>query len=89
MTQTIDQPLYDLSGAAMKLGNVSRSTLYRLIDQGKLVRVNIGTKAVITGESLARYVEELKATTSENLAHDATPDPALEREKTARHSTGH
>lgn len=62
MTQMIDQPLYDLSGAAVKLGNVSRSTIYRLINEGKLVRVNIGTKAVITGESLARYVEELKAT---------------------------
>jgi len=49
-TPKIDQPLYDLPGAAMKLGNVSRSTIYRLIDQGKLVRVNIGTKAVITGE---------------------------------------
>ena len=55
----IDQPLYDLPDAAVKLGNISRSTIYRLIEQRKLVRVNIGTKAVITGESLARYVNEL------------------------------
>jgi excisionase family DNA binding protein len=63
MTQMIDEPLYDLTGAAIKLGNVSRSTIYRLIEQKKLVRVNLGTKALITGESLAKYVEELIATT--------------------------
>jgi len=68
----IDQPLYDLPDAAVKLGNCSRSTLYRLIDQGKLVRVNIGSKAVITGKSLARYVEELMA---------ATPDSAHSKER--------
>jgi hypothetical protein len=58
----IDQPLYDLPDAAMKLGHCSRSTLYRLIGQGKLVRVNLGTKALITGESLAGFIEELKST---------------------------
>jgi len=56
---TIDQPLYDLPDAAVKLGNCSRSTLYRLIGEGKLVRVNIGTKAVITGKSLAAFIENL------------------------------
>jgi excisionase family DNA binding protein len=60
MTQMIDQqPLYDLPSAAALLGNVSRSTLYRLIAEKKIVRVNIGSKAVITGESLAKYIEEL------------------------------
>ena len=57
----IDQPFYNLPDAGMKLGYCSRSTLYRLIAQGKLVRVQIGTKALITGASLARYVEELTA----------------------------
>lgn len=60
MSPTIDQPLYDLSDAAVKLGNCSRSTLYRLIEQHKLVRVRLGTKALITGESLAGFIEELK-----------------------------
>ena len=53
------QPFYDLPTTALKLGACSRSTLYRLIAEGKLVRVNLGTKALITGESLAKYVEEL------------------------------
>jgi excisionase family DNA binding protein len=61
-TRAIDQqPFYDLPDVAMKLGNCSRSTLYRLIEQGKLVRVRLGTKALITGKSLAGYVDELLA----------------------------
>ena len=56
------QPFYDLPDVSRKLGNISRSTLYRLIEQRKLVRVNLGTKALITGESLAEYVNELMAT---------------------------
>jgi hypothetical protein len=58
------QPFYNLPDAGMALGYCSRSTLYRLIEEGKLVRVNIGRKAVITGESLARYVNELTSTES-------------------------
>jgi excisionase family DNA binding protein len=56
------EPFYDLTDVSRKLGNCSRSTLYRLIEQGKLVRVNIGSKALITGQSLGGYVEELMAT---------------------------
>jgi excisionase family DNA binding protein len=58
----IDQPLYDLPDVSRMLGNCSRSTLYRLIEQGKLVRVRLGSKALITGKSLAAYVDELSAT---------------------------
>jgi excisionase family DNA binding protein len=53
------QPFYDLPEVSKKLGNCSRSTIYRLIDQGKLVRVRLGGKALIAGPSLAGYVEEL------------------------------
>jgi excisionase family DNA binding protein len=60
MNMIDQQQLYDLPGAKALLGNVSRSTIYRLIDQGKLVRVHLGTKALITGESLAEFIEELK-----------------------------
>jgi excisionase family DNA binding protein len=60
-TRAIDQPLYDLPNAAIKLGNCSRSTLYRLIEQNKLIRVRLGGKALITGESLAGFIEELRA----------------------------
>ena len=53
------QPFYNLPDVSRKLGNCSRSTLYRLIEQGKLVRVRLGGKALITGKSLAEYVDEL------------------------------
>ncbi len=66
-TRMIDQqPFYDLPDVAMKLGNVSRSTIYRLIEQNKLIRVRLGGKALITGQSLAGYVEELMRTVGDN-----------------------
>jgi len=71
----IDQPFYDLPDVARKLGNCSRSTLYRLIEQGKLVRVRLGGKALITGKSLTSYVDELTA------SPDATPDQTRHSQK--------
>jgi excisionase family DNA binding protein len=59
---TFDRPFYDLRDTSTALGNCSRSTIYRLIEQRKLVRVNLGTKALITGESLARFIDELNVT---------------------------
>jgi predicted DNA-binding transcriptional regulator AlpA len=53
------QAFYNLPDVTTKLGNCSRSTLYRLIDQGKLVSVKVLGKAVITGTSLAAYIDEL------------------------------
>jgi hypothetical protein len=43
------------------LGGTSRTTLYELVDRGELVKVNIGRRAFITAESIAAYVERLKA----------------------------
>ena len=68
------QPFYDLPTTALKLGACSRSTLYRLIEEGKLVRVNIGSKAVITGKSLAEYVDELMARRDENATTQKDDD---------------
>jgi excisionase family DNA binding protein len=55
----IDQPFYDVPTVSLALGDCSRSTVYRLIEQGKLVRVRLGGKALVTGESLAELIEEL------------------------------
>lgn len=65
---TVDQPFYDLPEVSKKLGNCSRATLYRLIDRGKLVRTKLGTRTLITGKSLAEYVDELTPTP------DSAPD---------------
>lgn len=48
-----------ITDTKLKLGNVSRTTVYRLIDQGELERVRIGTRAFITQESLEAYVARL------------------------------
>ncbi len=42
-----------------RLGGISRSTLYALISEGELRRVNIGRRAFITGESIDNYLKGL------------------------------
>ena len=43
------------------LGGVCRSTIYKLINEGHLKRVHIGTRAFVTGESIAAYLDGLDA----------------------------
>ncbi|MEU9807585.1 helix-turn-helix domain-containing protein [Mycobacterium sp. NPDC050853] len=43
------------------LGGISRTTVYELINQGLLTRVNIGARAFITAESILEYVRGLCA----------------------------
>lgn len=44
-----------------RLGGIGRTTLYKLIDDGALVRVNIGRRAFVTGESIDAYIDGLAA----------------------------
>ena len=53
--------LYDVGESCAKLGNISRSQLYKLIDDEQLERVNIGRRCFVTGRSLNSYVESLSA----------------------------
>jgi excisionase family DNA binding protein len=46
------------------LGGLGRTTIYDMIDRGELVRVKIGTRAFITAESLAAYVDRITAAAS-------------------------
>lgn len=41
------------------LGGVSRQTIYNLIAEGRLQRVNLGRRAFITGQSIDRLIESL------------------------------
>lgn len=47
---------YDVAGAQRALGNVGRSTVYRLLADGKLEARKIGTRVVITAESVRQYI---------------------------------
>ena len=38
---------------------IGRTTLYRLIEEGHLIRARIGRRAFVTGESIANYINSL------------------------------
>jgi excisionase family DNA binding protein len=44
-----------------KLGGLGRSKIYKLIDEGELLRVNIGRRAFVTRQSIDDYVSRLAA----------------------------
>jgi len=54
-----EQLLVPVPGACSKLGDVSRTTIYDLVNRGELVKVNIGRRGFITAKSLAAYVDRL------------------------------
>lgn len=43
------------------LGGIGRTTIYELVKQGEIVKVNLGRRAFITSESLDAYVDRLGA----------------------------
>lgn len=52
--------LIPLPESRQRLGGIGHSTIYALIGQGELVKVNIGRRSFITAESLAAYVNRLQ-----------------------------
>ena len=53
-----DPPLlYSIPDAAKRL-SVSRSTIYRLIDDGALLTISVRSRQRVTAKSLAKYVEQ-------------------------------
>ncbi len=59
MDSTVDRLLVPYDEARRRLGDIGRTTFYQLIDEQKLVRVNIGRRGFITAESLPAYVDQL------------------------------
>ena len=59
MTISPGQLLVPIPDTCSKLGGVSRTTIYALVNEGELVKVNIGRRGFITAESLAAYVDRL------------------------------
>lgn len=58
-THPLTRHLVPIEDAQQELGGIGRTTLYRLIEQGHLVRANIGRRAFITGESIAAYIASI------------------------------
>jgi hypothetical protein len=59
MTISPEQLLTPITGACTALGGVGRTKVYELVNQGELVKVNIGRRGFITTESLTAYVDRL------------------------------
>ena len=49
---------------SMETLHVSRTKIYHLIDTRELVRVNIGSRAFITGESINAFLDRIVAAAS-------------------------
>jgi predicted DNA-binding transcriptional regulator AlpA len=58
-TRELVRHLIPIEDAQTELGGIGRTTLYRLIDEGHLVRARIGRRAFITGESIANYIASI------------------------------
>ncbi len=58
-THPLVRHLVPIEDAQNELGGISRTTLYRLIDEGYLVRARIGRRAFITGDSIAAYINRI------------------------------
>ena len=54
-----EQLLVSVPGACSVLGGVSRTTVYHLVNDGQLMKVNIGRRGFITAKSLAAYVDRI------------------------------
>jgi hypothetical protein len=51
--------ILNVDAARVKLGNVSRTTVYDLVKRGELTKVNIGARAFITVASIDDYLARL------------------------------
>ena len=51
--------LYPIPEARELLGGIGHSTIYRLVNEGHITKVNIGRRGFITAESLEAYIETL------------------------------
>jgi hypothetical protein len=62
MDLTTPRVLVPYDEARHQLGGIGRTRFYQLIDEQKLVRVNIGRRGFVTAESIRQYVDSLAAT---------------------------
>jgi hypothetical protein len=68
MSTEQEQLLIPIPKTCNALGGVSRTTVYDLVNQGLLVKVNIGRRGFITAKSLAAYIDGLSETARAGVA---------------------
>lgn len=65
--------LVPMSEVGNQLGGLSRSTVYQLIDSGRLRRVTIGRRAFVTGRSIEQFLATLLGNTPESDTQTGEP----------------
>lgn len=60
MTDPAPPLLNDVNEAALKLGGIGRSTLYKMMADGEIAHVKIGRRSFIAQAELERYVASLE-----------------------------
>jgi predicted DNA-binding transcriptional regulator AlpA len=73
--QDEDRLLVPIPDAQFQLGGVSRPTVYKLVNEGQLTKVNIGTRGFITAKSLEAYVDRLTQAVSGDRVIEAASLP--------------
>lgn len=58
--QLDERRLVSITDTRRVLGGIGRTTVYELIKQGEIVKVNIGSRGFVTGESLDAYLDRLR-----------------------------
>ena len=67
-TEGQQQLLVSIPDACTRLGGIGRTSVYDLINQSLLVKVNIGRRGFITAKSLEAYVDRLSDAAQESAA---------------------
>jgi excisionase family DNA binding protein len=55
---TIEPLLYNTDDACLMLGKISKPMLYRLITQGKIHPIKLGSRSMFTKKELERYIKQ-------------------------------
>lgn len=62
MNETRTRHLATIDEARTALGGISRTTVYKLVQNGELTKVSIGRRGFITVDSIEAYVDRLRGT---------------------------
>lgn len=67
-----ERRLVSITDTRRRLGGIGRTTVYELIKRRELVKVNIGSRGFVTGESLDSYLDRLgRSVTGGDDRHDS------------------
>jgi hypothetical protein len=68
MSAEVRQRLLSIIEARKELGGIGHTTMYDLIKRREVVKVSIGRRSFITGESLAAYIDRITEAASAGVA---------------------